>query len=77
MTISILEQNKRDDYMQDLAMVTTVNEACKLWFLNRSTVNRWCAEGKIVAIKRGDNATWLISVRSLVDMLGMPKFRDK
>ncbi len=65
-----------DIYLIDLSAVTTIAEASFLWRIPQTTLHGWCCEGKIAAIQVEVGATWLISVRCLIDMFGPPHLPD-
>jgi len=63
----------REKCLLDLAAVTTISEATRLWCIHKSTLTRWCNEGRVMAIKPQHSDCWLVSVRHLNTLLGFPK----
>lgn len=63
---------RRNPYMVDLAAVTSVREAAKLWHMSPSTVLRLCNEGRITAVQPGGSGAWFISVQHMRDRFGEP-----
>lgn len=68
--------NPHETYYKDLAAVTTLREASRLWGINYWTMKTWVNEGTIVAIKAPGTGVWLLSVRYLSDRFGFPPNLD-
>jgi len=62
----------RERCLRDLAAVTTIPEATRLWNIHKSTLTRWCNEGRVMAIKPQHSDCWLVSVRHMNTLLGFP-----
>lgn len=74
-------------YFDDLMLVTTVATVAEYWHYHPDTIRYHCERGTLAA--RKDGKTWLISLRSVIDLWGIPadmptcdpptplKFRDK